>query len=174
MTTAEIQEWRGLVKKIDVSQPEEEDLAAFRALLVRLPDAWRVVGDLATQVSVGLVRGMNGPASYRESIEHGMMELSRSLGYDDAPALEKLLIDQVVICWLRLYVCEGWYSQKQEQGGPIEVMEHVEKMLSATQRRYLRAIESLARVRKLHIALQINIGEKQVNIAGEGLSTGDH
>jgi hypothetical protein len=56
----------------------------------------------------------------------------------------------------------------------MEAMEHIETVLSATQRRYLRAIESLARVRKLHITLQINIGEKQVNIAGAGLSRGDH
>jgi hypothetical protein len=174
MSNDQFAEWDALVKKIDVPKPQPEDLEAFRALLTKLPEAWGVVGDLASQVSVGLVRALNGPASYRESIEHGMMALSRALGYDQAPALERLLIDQVVICWLRMYLAEGWYSQKQEQGGPLQAMEHIEKVLSTTQRRYLRAIESLARVRKLQIALQINIGEKQVNIAGEGLSTGDH
>ena len=42
-----------------------------------------------------------------------------------------------------------------------------DRKLSAAQRRYLRACETLARVRKLRLpTLQVNIGEKQVNVAG--------
>jgi hypothetical protein len=43
-----------------------------------------------------------------------------------------------------------------------------EKRLSSVQRRYLRACETLARVRKLAQAapLQVNIGAQQVNVAG--------
>jgi len=174
LTRDEFAAWDALVKKIDVPQPAPTDLEAFRALLTRLPEAWRVVGDLASQVRLGLVLELNRPASSRESIEHGMRALGQALGYNEGPALERLLIDQVVLCWLRMYLMEGWYSQRQEQGGPLAVMEHAEKVLSATQRRYLRAIETLARVRKLHITLQINVGEKQINIAGMGLDTGDH
>lgn len=167
MTDDEVAKWHALIKKIDVPKPAPKDLEAFRALLDKLPEAWRAVGDLAIQVSFGLVRELNGPAHYREAIEHGLMELSRTLGYDEAPALERLLVDQVVLCWLRMYIAEEWYSQKQKQGGTIAVMEHAERMLTMTQRRYLRAIEALARVRKLHIALQINIGEKQINVVGD-------
>ena len=46
-------------------------------------------------------------------------------------------------------------------------LQHWEKRLSANQRRYFRAIETLARVRKLASRtpeiLQVNIAEQQVN-----------
>ena len=52
----------------------------------------------------------------------------------------------------------------------VEV-EYWEKRLSASQRRYLRACETLARVRKItRTTMQINIaeeGSQQVNIAGD-------
>ncbi len=43
-----------------------------------------------------------------------------------------------------------------------------DRHLNAAQRRYLRAIETLARVRKLsgRGPIQINIAEQQVNVAG--------
>ena len=45
--------------------------------------------------------------------------------------------------------------------------EYWEKRLTAAQRRYLRAIETLTNVRKMNLpAIQVNIGENQVNVAG--------
>ncbi len=43
-----------------------------------------------------------------------------------------------------------------------------ERRMTAAQGRYRRAVESLARVRRLThpSALQINVGERQVNVAG--------
>lgn len=166
LTKTDLAEWREMMRKVDTARPAMEDLAAFRALLTRMPDAWRIVGDLATQVSVGLVRELNGPAYYREAIEHGMFSLCRELGAGDAPPLERLLIDQVVLCWLRMYLAESWYSQKQKQGATIEILGHVERVLTMAQRRYLRAIEALARVRRLNARtpLQVNIGGQQINI----------
>ena len=43
-----------------------------------------------------------------------------------------------------------------------------DRKLAASQRRYLRACETLARVRKLTGAtVQVNIGERQINLAGD-------
>jgi hypothetical protein len=44
--------------------------------------------------------------------------------------------------------------------------EYHQKRVDACQRRYLRAVETLARVRRLGVSpVQVNIGDKQVNIA---------
>jgi hypothetical protein len=40
--------------------------------------------------------------------------------------------------------------------------EYWEKKLSANQRRYLRAVETLARIRKLNITVQVNVADKMI------------
>jgi len=86
--------------------------------------------------------------------------------------MERLLIEQVVLCWLRMFVTEQRYTNIVE-GAKLTMREadFWERRLSAVQRRYLRACETLARVRKLvRSTVQVNIaaeGGKQLNVAGD-------
>lgn len=41
--------------------------------------------------------------------------LKKELGYDDAPLLEKLLIQQAALCWLKLNLVELSYSHTMKQ-----------------------------------------------------------
>jgi hypothetical protein len=51
----------------------------------------------------------------RISIEVGIDDMQRELGYQDAPALEKMLIDQIMVSWnhrsynARTFCHEGWF-----------------------------------------------------------------
>jgi hypothetical protein len=84
----------------------------------------------------------------------GVIELIRSeikgirdrLGYEGAPEIERLLIAEIVICWLWVQ----WYgviaARNQES---MAVGRHWEKQLTCAQKRFLRANETLAKVRKL-------------------------
>jgi hypothetical protein len=81
--------------------------------------------------------------------------------------LERLLIDHVALCWLTYCRAQELHSRNFNKSSTIKQAEHREKMVSAAQRRYLRAVESLAKIRKLKLpAIQVNIGEKQINFAG--------
>jgi hypothetical protein len=97
--------------------------------------------------------------------------LKKDLGYDDAALLEKLLIQQVALCWLKLNLVELTYSVTMAQSITLTLGVYWEKRLTAAQRRFTRACETLARVRKLSRntpALQLNIatkGGQQVNLA---------
>ena len=79
-----------------------------------------------------------------------------------------LLIEEVATCWLHRYQTQLVADRVLGQGGSFKQMEHWDRRAEAAQRRYLRALESLARVRKLagRGALQINIAGQQVNVAG--------
>lgn len=88
--------------------------------------------------------------------------------------MEKLLIEQIVICHLSMQIAELTYSTvvHDRAGCTTSKAEHQDRMLTSTQGRYLRAIESLARVRRLLNAPgpQINVnmpGGQQVNVAGD-------
>lgn len=79
--------------------------------------------------------------------------------------LERLLVQQVVLTWLKLGHTE-WHHEHILVNGhmTIQVADFWERRLSAAQRRYLRACETLARVRRLGLPmLQVNIGAQQVN-----------
>lgn len=70
------------------------------------------------------------------------------MGYEGASAVERSLIEHVCLCWLRLYATELRYEVNMKEA-TLAQGEFWEKKLSANQLRYLRSIETLARVRRL-------------------------
>jgi hypothetical protein len=93
------------------------------------------------------------------------------LGYVGAPLLEQLLIQQAALCWLKLSLVELQYSNVMKQSITLTLGMYWEKRLTAAQKRFARACETLTRVRKLSRnapALQLNLatdGGQQVNLA---------
>ena len=79
--------------------------------------------------------------------------------------LARLIIGQIVGCWLRLSFVEYTYGRALVTGTlTLNQGDFWERRLSAAQRRYLRAIETLARVRRMNLpAMQVNIAAQQVN-----------
>lgn len=112
---------------------------------------------MAEQASDALIEYMTGGApTATEIMRHDRKILLGQLGYNVAPMLERMLIESVVLAWMR-------YNDELT----IVQAEFRERRLSAAQRRYLRAVETLARIRRLALpALQVNIADKQVNLAG--------
>ena len=76
-------------------------------------------------------------------------EVRKDLGYDDAPPLEKLLIQHVALCHLRLAVVEMQHQQYTKGSHTLTAGVYWDRRLSAAQRRFTRAAVQLARVRKL-------------------------
>src|SRR5208282_139905 len=86
--------------------------------------------------------------------------LKKQLDYDAAPPLERLLIDHILTVRLRLIHAEHIYNEGVvNQSVSFQYGEYRDNLLSSTQARFIRAIEALARVRRLARntpALQIN------------------
>ena len=99
-----------------------------------------------------------------------MADMRVDMGYDQSSAIEKGLIDNIVLCWLRLHICEFHY-EKYTVNASIARALFWEKVLSATQKRYLRSVEALARIRKLQQPapnpLTLALVKAQVNAGGE-------
>jgi hypothetical protein len=123
-------------------------------------------GDLARQATDRLLDAACGTnLAVREAIAGKMDLLRAELAGPAAPGVERLLADRVVACWLYLHYLElgsvGLVVAGREAG------ELHQRAVDRAHRRYLSAIKALAMVRKLALpALQVNIGRKQVNIAG--------
>jgi hypothetical protein len=162
---------RAVLAKVDREKPDPKALDELRTILREAPLLARVLCDIAAinadKVIDTLVSGTVG----REALSAHTRVMRDGLGYQDAPELERGLIEHVVLCWLRVQKIEYGYTQFMAQASVVlSQADWWERRLTAAQVRYLRACEGLARVRRLtrpgQSALQVNIGGQQVNVAG--------
>ncbi len=163
----EVERFQELVRKTRKAKPRPKDVDALRSYLESHPQLWCVIGDVAKLAYNKLTDNIAGEhVGLRESLTIGREAMRAELGYQQATPLERLLIDQVLLCWLRLYGIEFSYTATLEKNVPLALADYWERKLSAAQRRYLRACETLARIHKLRLpSVQINIADKQVNVA---------
>ena len=164
---AQATEFAELVRRVNKSNPEPKDVEVLRQRLQESPELWRLAGDLTRDAYDQLVDlAVRDQALVAESLKAGRLAMRDELGYQHASPLERLLIDQVVLCWLRMHCAEFSYTETFKKSRPPAESEYWERRLSGAQRRYLRACETLARIQKLKLpTVQVNIGHKQVNMA---------
>lgn len=145
----------------------------FRRLL-DTPPAGLAFVDLTQTVYNTLIESMAGDKrSVKEWLDRERRGKQDELGYRPASPLERLLIDAVVLSWLRYLELERRYSSVMAGSVTLTVGDFWEKRLTAAQRRYLRAIDALARVRRLALpSIQVNIAAQQVNQLNSGGSAG--
>ena len=86
----------------------------------------------------------------RTMYEERLDQLQESLGYSEASGIERLLIERVLLCWLRLEQTEKTLTavMKAESITYREV-EWLEKQVSIAHARYLGACDSLAKTQFL-------------------------
>jgi len=160
---SEADEINRLFKSVDKQNAPPTDVEKLRQFLGKYPLLSSVTGDLAKQVQQEIIGRAYSTQTVRAlSVEAYCQHQRNELGFETATPLEKSLIAHVVLCWLRLYVTELRYESRMEENLSLAQGAYWEKKLSANQRRYLRSIETLARIRKLQINLQINVAHQQI------------
>jgi len=159
-----------LIKKMNKKDPDPKELALLRRAMREHPVLWDKAGDLAKSAREEIITELPMSTCTREAVSAYVRHIRNELGHESAPMLEKLLIDQVVISWLRLYGTEISYSGIRSSGRlTLDQGAYWERRLSAAQRRFLGACTTLTRIRKMAGRtpglMQLNIGAQQVNVA---------
>jgi len=148
--------------------PNIYDVSDLRELLFEHPEILPKGWTLHDTLRGGMIKEV---ASYGSSKALMLAEVDRwlrELGYESAPALERILMDSIVTCRLRLALLEFGRNIKQSS---IQSSEYHDRMLDAGHRRLNKAVESLSRVRLLATrapVFQVNVatnGGQQVNVA---------
>lgn len=154
-----------IVRRTDTEKPTKEDRDELDRLLREQPAVWRVAGDIVEHTAQKLMKDIGGTYALRTSLQVGWMQLQIDLARPNDGELERLLIQQIALAWLKLAYIEHYHEYFLTTGTEtITKCDFWERRLSAAQRRYLRATETLARVRRLQLpAVQVNIAEQQVN-----------
>jgi hypothetical protein len=166
-----------LIKSCYSDKPNPKALRVLGGVLEERPELYMTVLDLAGAVRTTLTDKIVRQPAARLGLDANLKHMQQEMGYDQAPMVERLLIDNVLNCWLRYQWVEnalaGYMGQQEVRFVELEFWE---KRLSATQRRYLRALETLARIRRLELPpVQVNINTEngqQVNVAGNMFTKG--
>jgi hypothetical protein len=149
---------------------DAEALLPVRAFIdAEAPELWAEFGDVARRAEdcwLSRIAGKN--LVHREAIERRLVELRAEIAGPAPSPLECLLVARIVVCWLTLHYYE--HQRAATEGLTLEEANHYDRRLDRAQRRYLAAIKCLAQVRRLlGPTVQVNVAEKQVNIAGSSL-----
>lgn len=167
-------EFVSLVERVHQPNPDPKDVEELRTWLAKYPEVWTIVFDMSYVVEHNLIKQIAPTPASHLALEKSVDDLRHSLGCEEASALEITLIDNIIVSWLRCQWAEYrllmFVGQDQVDAATITFWE---KRLSLNQGRYLRACETLAKIRKLaqkNPLLQVNIATQsgqQVNVAGD-------
>jgi len=159
---------RTIVRQSRTTPPTAAELAAIQAEFDADPHLWRSMGNLARNVQTTMIGQLKGLPDVQEAVIRVTTQMHRDLAQPSDTPLEALLVTQVVLCWLDFHLM-GLVCTQEFTRASFERQETCDRLLEARQRRYLRAIKALARVRRLasRVPLQINIGGQQVNVTSE-------
>ncbi|MET0752669.1 MAG: hypothetical protein ABWZ66_04825 [Pyrinomonadaceae bacterium] len=97
-----------------------------------------------------------------ETTKREIKKMRDGLGYEDASELEKILIEQICANYLRVNLLEAGHAQKTVETHTTEAGLYWDKRLSSAQGRYLRACETLAKVRRL--LAEANLRDEQARL----------
>ena len=170
MSEDEIEERRATVAKLcDLSDRaqdgDEKAVLEIRKILDSSPDlAWLFIKGPAKMAESALVDEMtkDEDLASKEFLRHQLESMRVELAGENPSPLERLLAERVVATWLEVQLFEALYAVGMK-GGTFKQDDHEQKRLDGAHRRHLSAIRTLAQIRKLGPAVQINIAEKQIN-----------
>lgn len=146
----------------------DENSSESQSIVRRYPEAAAQAGELSRHITAHIIARISkggGDTLAAECCRQRCAEIRRGLGYDDAPEVERLLIDRIVVTWLHLYNVE---SIRQSDGMTLTKAAYYHKIASLAQSDHVRALTALTKVRRLALpAVQVNMTTgNQLNVAG--------
>lgn len=167
-----------ILNKIDKKDPEEADIQKAKAMITSNPHLWEIsMGAVGTTLNLFLEK-ISPNKNTKLFLWAELLSIKERLGYGSSCQIEKLIIDQIMYCWAGVIYMERQVSEVIVTSGcNRQNLDHWQNTLTRYQNRYLRAIETLARVRRLNksIAFQVNIaadGGQQVNVNSDNSGGG--
>src|SRR5687767_11596695 len=130
--------FRTLLDKTNKGNPHPQDVAALAELLNgnRSLELWREVLSAAQYAERAVIENSSSVAGVQECWKQRLSSLRQELGYNEAPVLEKLLIQHAALSWLKVSLVELHYSHTMKQSITLTHGVFWEKRLTAAQRRF--------------------------------------
>lgn len=139
-----------LIKRIDKDDPKPEDLKLLSKEMDAKPEVFLSIGNLQKNVFSQVLEKAVSSNFHKECVKRYVEEMQTELGYHSSTFVEKMLIDEIILRWLRLQNMETSYQNNVVNNShSAENGAYFEKILEQSNKRFLRAVESLVKVRKM-------------------------
>ncbi len=137
-----------LIKLTNKENPKPEDLKRLRQVLDE--DSSLVRGNETNKRAFdAVINSYTTSALMKELYQRQINEKRESLNYGSENVMVQMLIDQVILCNIRLNSYEMFHAEKIRENNSIDNGLYWDRLLSTYQRRFQKACESLAKVKKL-------------------------
>jgi len=158
-------ELNALIQRTNKANPKPEDVKLLTAWLDAAPSAALKIGNLQQSVFGEIFDKAVGHSTItREAAERYIKYMKTELGYQSSTFVEQMLIDEIIMRWLRLQVTESNHKEVTYGEHTYRAGMYVDKRLHLAQRRYLKAIETLVKVRKMIAQTQAKGAEMFKNL----------
>jgi hypothetical protein len=163
--TAALKELKALI--VRVQDGDEGAVPRLREILREAPELGRRFKDPAVQTEQSMIEAYAGGDGLvvREALPHALEAFRAKVGGESPSPLGQLLVERIAATWLQLHYFETLYAQNMDKL-TIAQSELHQKRIDRAHRRHLSAVKTLAQIRKMGPAVQVNIAEKQINTAG--------
>lgn len=155
-----------LVRKAE--KGDAKALAEVRAICKADPEVWDAIStDIARAIRDTLLRRLTGENELmHDSVNRQLAKMKRDLMGTNPSPLERLLAERICACWLQVQHAEWLYTAKLKEGMSFAHGDYLQRQVDRANQRYTAAIRALAQVRRLLVpVIQVNVAEKQVNLA---------
>ncbi len=151
------------IAKADAGDAQALDV--LREEFREVPKVAKTVSDLASNAEFAIL--VNVPPGAQALFRQQASNLRTDLREEGTgTALERMLIRRISLDYLASLQADLARALAPGESRSLELSRFYEHQADRAHRRFLASVESLARVRKLIIPIQINIAEQQVNVAG--------
>jgi hypothetical protein len=153
--------------------PSEATKQEYRKVLERFPGIVSQYGDISLLYRRQAAARFDNHPMMQEAVKVQFNTMRDELAGENATPTELLLVDAVLGCWFDYWTFAMLHEQRtgSPEGSTLKAFYQWEQTLASKESRYLRAVETLARVRRLlKLTIQINVatpGSQQVNVAGD-------
>lgn len=138
-----------LLEKATGTKPDSSEVRDLRRFLRNHPEIWKQLGTLYDATFNDFLSKEYIEPVTVELIRPKLKELKQQLGYGNASTLERLIIEGIILAYLRWITTEFKYTNLVNETHTFDSGLYWAKRLNNAQKAYLRACETLARVRKL-------------------------
>lgn len=154
--TDRFEDFQALIERTDKENPDPRDLKLMERHLdenLALVNA----NDISQHAFAKAVESCATSALMKEIYQRKIEENRHGLGYQMASPIERMLIDQVVLCWFRLNSLEMIHASRTFESHSAEHGLYWDKRLNAAQRRFIKACETLTKVQKCIAEAELRI-----------------
>lgn len=113
------------------------------------PDFCEQLCAIGNSIKARMIERIASGKGFQYTVEVDHKNLIERLAGDDADPLERLMIERIGLCWLRLLWCENYNASFTRAEVNMRESEYADRLYDRAFKRFTKACESLARLRAL-------------------------